>query len=287
MRTTVQTSLLTAAQLDGLACVDCGSPDTPQQPTGERAPGGAQLFRCVGRTACPAPVLDPLEAALLAAFNAGEPCDDEGEPLETVAAESTQELLAERAVDQIAEALPDVSVQMSRADFVSVVSDGLRAAVRLGPVCPDGRVWCTGDPALHGDPSDPTHWGPEVSLSGSYGSGLMIAHLVQNDDGDEVRLAFSGEGDWRELDLVQTDELISDMSAYLYRLRAMRNQIETSNAVAGAVAHLRAARAGASPDLLKVLEVLEHQVRESGDPDLVFDRVKRIVAEVQAEGEGR
>lgn len=60
MSTTVPT--LTAAQLDGLACINCGSDTTSQQPTGDRSPFGAQLFRCAApctvaaRTARPATV---------------------------------------------------------------------------------------------------------------------------------------------------------------------------------------------------------------------------------------
>ncbi|MGQ4727063.1 hypothetical protein ACUN3E_05310 [Streptomyces sp. Ju416(a)] len=46
MHNTVPTLSKTAAQLDGLACIDCGSDTTPQQPTGERSPSGAQLFAC-------------------------------------------------------------------------------------------------------------------------------------------------------------------------------------------------------------------------------------------------
>ncbi|MFJ6437743.1 hypothetical protein [Streptomyces sp. NPDC091416] len=37
---------LTAAQLDGLACITCGADDTEQQPTGDRSPFGVQLFAC-------------------------------------------------------------------------------------------------------------------------------------------------------------------------------------------------------------------------------------------------
>ncbi|MBM9621816.1 hypothetical protein ACFQ60_17720 [Streptomyces zhihengii] len=37
---------LTAAQFDGLACINCGADDTEQRPTGDRSPSGAQLFAC-------------------------------------------------------------------------------------------------------------------------------------------------------------------------------------------------------------------------------------------------
>ncbi|MFG2596689.1 DUF6907 domain-containing protein [Streptomyces sp. NPDC048462] len=50
MQITVPT--LSSLQLDGLACVGCGADDTEQQPTGDRSPSGAQLFRCTDADVC-------------------------------------------------------------------------------------------------------------------------------------------------------------------------------------------------------------------------------------------
>ncbi|MFE9699079.1 DUF6907 domain-containing protein [Streptomyces sp. NPDC006270] len=241
MSTTVPT--LTAAQLDGLACVDCGSDNSPQQPTGERAPSGAQLFRCTDLPSCrvqqsidaqlpllaalrteeqrpPAPAVDPLESALRAAFDAGEPCDAEGNPvIEIVAAAPTYELLADQVADRIAAEMPKFAAKMDRAAFVAHVAAGLRIAAH--PLCPDGRLWCTADPASHADPREHVHRGHEIAMHGTYGVDVMAFHLIQWND-DEVELAFVGAGDWPDLNVDQVDELIEDMAVHLDRLRAVR-----------------------------------------------------------------
>ncbi|MFF9687284.1 hypothetical protein [Streptomyces sp. NPDC014623] len=51
MRNTILTN---GPALDGLACIDCSSSDTPQKPTGDRSPNGAQLFRCADLSDCSA-----------------------------------------------------------------------------------------------------------------------------------------------------------------------------------------------------------------------------------------
>lgn len=66
MSTTVPT--LTAIQLDGLACIGCGSDTTVQEPTGDRSPSGAQLFACTDRDVCRAQQSIDAQFPLLAAL---------------------------------------------------------------------------------------------------------------------------------------------------------------------------------------------------------------------------
>ncbi|MCC3653231.1 hypothetical protein LIX60_17530 [Streptomyces sp. S07_1.15] len=87
--------------------------------------------------------------------------------------------------------------------------------------CPDGRPWCTGEPRDHSDPREHIHQSPELSMTGSYGTGLAAFCIAQHDD-DRPELAFAGRGDWPDLDLDQVDELIADMAEHLRRLRAAR-----------------------------------------------------------------
>ncbi|MFD7968599.1 DUF6907 domain-containing protein [Streptomyces clavifer] len=165
---------------------------------------------------------DPLESALLAAFNAGEPCDADGNAIEIVAAARSYELLAEQVADRIAAQMPATAAKMDRAVFVAHVSAGLRSIAH--PLCPDGRLWCTADPASHADPREHVHRGPEIAMHGAYGFDVMAVHLLQWND-DEVQLAFVGMGDWPDLDLNQVDELVDDMAVHLDRLRALRAQM--------------------------------------------------------------
>lgn len=168
----------------------------------------------------PVPAVDPLGSALLSAFNAGEPCADEGNPIvEVVAAAPTYELLAEKVADRIAAEMPKFAAKMDRAVFVAHVADGLRSVAH--PLCPDGRLWCTADPASHADPREHVHRGPEIAMHGAYGFDVMAFHLLQWND-DEVELAFVGAGDWPALNVDQVDELIEDMATHLDRLRAVR-----------------------------------------------------------------
>ncbi|WP_030342239.1 DUF6907 domain-containing protein [Streptomyces californicus] len=172
------------------------------------------------RTPQPGPAVDPLESALRAAFDAGEPCDAEGNPvIEIVAAASTYDLLAEQVADRIAAAMPETAAKMDRAVFVAHVADGLRLAAH--PLCPDGHLWCTADPADHADPREHFHHGAQIAMHGAYGFDVMAFQLSQLGDGP-VELAFVGNGDWPELNLDQVDELIDDMAVHLDRLRAVR-----------------------------------------------------------------
>ncbi|MER6597252.1 DUF6907 domain-containing protein [Streptomyces parvus] len=172
------------------------------------------------RPSRPVPAVDPLESALRAAFDAGEPCDAEGNPtVEIVAAAPTYALLAEQVADRIAAEMPKFAAKMDRAVFVAHVADGLRSVAH--PLCPDGRLWCTADPASHADPREHVHRGPQIAMHGAYGFDVMAFHLLQWND-DEVELAFVGAGDWPDLNVDQVDELIEDMAVHLDRLRAVR-----------------------------------------------------------------
>lgn len=175
------------------------------------------------RTPQPVPAVDPLESALLSAFNAGEPCDAEGNPIvEIVAAAPSYELLAEKVADRLATDMPKFAAQMDRAVFVAHVAAGLRSVAH--PLCPDGRLWCTGDPASHADPREHVHRGHEIAMHGAYGFDVMAFHLLQWND-NEVELAFVGMGDWPDLNVDQVDELIEDMAVHLDRLRKARAQM--------------------------------------------------------------
>ncbi|TYR66174.1 DUF6907 domain-containing protein [Streptomyces parvus] len=172
------------------------------------------------RTSPPAPAVDPLESALLSAFDAGEPCDAEGNPVvEIVAAAPSYALLAEQVADRLAAEMPKFAAKMDRAVFVAHVADGLRSVAH--PLCPDGRLWCTADPGSHADPREHVHRGPQIAMHGAYGFDVMAFHLLQWND-DEVELAFVGAGDWPDLNVEQVDELIEDMAVHLDRLRAVR-----------------------------------------------------------------
>ena len=64
----MRTTILTAAQLDGLACITCGADDTEQQPTGDRSPSGVQLFACTDPGVCRAQQSVNAQFPLLAAL---------------------------------------------------------------------------------------------------------------------------------------------------------------------------------------------------------------------------
>lgn len=227
----MRNTILTAAQLDGLACITCGADDTEQQPTGDRSPSGVQLFACTDPGVCRAQQSVNAQFPLLAALRNEEretapsmsghtPSSD---AIEIVAAAPTYELLAEllaeQVADRIAAEMPKFAAKMDRAVFVAHVADGLRSAAH--DLCPDGRLWCTADPDSHADPREHVHRGPEIAMHGAYGFDVMAFHLLQWDD-DEVELAFVGAGDWPALNVDQVDELIEDMAAHLDRLRAAR-----------------------------------------------------------------
>ncbi|MFI0000741.1 DUF6907 domain-containing protein [Streptomyces globisporus] len=217
MSTTVPT--LTAAQLDGLACVDCGSNSSPQQPTGERAPSGAQLFRCTDLPGCRVQQSIDAQFPLLAALRTEEQQPADTTEIEIVAAAPSYALLAEQVADRLAAEMPKFAAKMDRAVFVAHVADGLRSVAH--DLCPDGRLWCTADPDSHADPREHVHRGPEIAMHGAYGFDVMAFHLLQWND-DEVELAFVGAGDWPDLNVEQVDELIEDMAVHLDRLRAVR-----------------------------------------------------------------
>ncbi|WP_322984651.1 DUF6907 domain-containing protein [Streptomyces sp. S584] len=223
MSTTVPTLRKTAAQLDGLACIDCGADTTEQQPTGDRGPDDVQLFACTDPDVCRAQRSVNAQFPALAALRAvtQRPAADTTD-IEIVAAAPTYTLLAEQVADRLAAEMPKFAAKMDRAVFVAHVAAGLRSVAH--PLCPDGRLWCTADPASHADPREHIHRGPEISMNGAYGFDVMAFHLLQWND-DEVELAFVGAGDWPDLSLDQVDELISDMAVHLDRLRAMRAQM--------------------------------------------------------------
>lgn len=185
-------------------CVDCG--DTSRlTPTGAHARNGAQLLRCA--TDCPATVPQ-----------AAEP------EVQIVAAAPTYRQLAELIANRITTEMPTFAAKVSTAEFAGHIAEELYRACHPATVCPDGRTWCAGDRASHSDPREHIHRSPEQSMNGAYGSEVMAVHLLQFNDG-EVELAFAGNGDWPDLGLEQTDELIEDMAAHLARLRALRAQL--------------------------------------------------------------
>ncbi|MEU1216094.1 hypothetical protein ABZ424_27575 [Streptomyces sp. NPDC005790] len=144
--------------------------------------------------------------------------------IQTVPAAPTYRELAEMVVARITREMPAFAAKLNQAEFVTLVTRSLQRAARPAPMCPDGRTWCTGDPASHADPREHVHRGPEQSMNGVYGFDVMAAHLVQWND-DAVQLAFVGMGEWPDLDLKQADELVDDMAAHLDRLRALRGQL--------------------------------------------------------------
>lgn len=217
MRTTVPTSL-TAAQLEGLACVECGSDSTEQQPTGDRAPSGAQLFRCADLSGCRIQQSIDAHFPALAALR-----DEQAASGGAVTADQIGRRLAARVLANV----PSLAAKTTYAGLADALSTALTQsgleALKTAP-CPDGRSWCTGAADDHDDPREHIHHGLEHSMSGSYGLELMAAYLVQMND-DDVRLAFVSNRNWPDLDLDQADELINDMAAHLEQLRALRAQM--------------------------------------------------------------
>lgn len=132
--------------------------------------------------------------------------------------------LAEAVADRIVADMPALADRFDRVEFVNLVADGFRDATRPQVACPDGRPWCTGEVRDHTHPDEHLHHGPEHSMNGSYGLGIMPMHLVQIND-EEVRLAFEGRGDWPDLGTDEVTGLIDDMAAYLERLRSLRSQM--------------------------------------------------------------
>ncbi|MFE1961547.1 DUF6907 domain-containing protein [Streptomyces sp. NPDC059479] len=96
--------------------------------------------------------------------------------------------------------------------------------------CPDGIPFCTGYPGDHKDPNERLHHGPFTAMgahrpyAGRHGDGIMAFHLSQVND-ETPGLDFEADGGCPTLSLGEVDELISDMSAHLAKLRAARTQI--------------------------------------------------------------
>lgn len=131
---------------------------------------------------------DPLEAALLAAWNAGEP-------------EETDDTPADAPVD----------ARMMRVDASQVTG------------CPALDGQCTGDDCA--DPSDAVHYGPLPGLRVSFVDGpLLPFNLAQW--GDELTvLSFYADGTWPDLDVAQVDELLLALDEYTGALRVAREHL--------------------------------------------------------------
>ncbi|MFG2368517.1 DUF6907 domain-containing protein [Streptomyces mirabilis] len=96
--------------------------------------------------------------------------------------------------------------------------------------CPDGVSFCTGDPTGHRNPDEHIHLGPFIAMgtrrpyAGRHRDGIMAFQLSQINE-ETPGLDFVAGGDWPTLTLEEVDELISDMSAHLGKLRTARTQI--------------------------------------------------------------
>lgn len=123
------------------------------------------------------------------------------------------------------------------ADALDTLADTMDASTSGKPPSspdtisyPDGVSSCTGDPADHEDPNEHLHHGPFTATgahrpyAGRHGDGIMAFHLSQVND-EAPGLDFVAGGDWPALSLEEVDELISDMSVHLAKLRAARTQI--------------------------------------------------------------
>nr|WP_217144174.1 hypothetical protein [Streptomyces sp. AC627_RSS907] len=112
--------------------------------------------------------------------------------------------------------------------------------------CPDGVSFCTGHPADHEDPSEHIHHSPLTAMGAHrsyvdrHRDGIMAFHLSQIND-EAPGLDFVADGGWPTLTLEEVDELISDMSTHLMKLRAARTQL------AGLVSR-RTSEAAATPE---------------------------------------
>ncbi|KMS71092.1 hypothetical protein ACM01_28645 [Streptomyces viridochromogenes] len=116
------------------------------------------------------------------------------------------------------------------ADKVDAITGREQPCEPERAVCPDGISFCTGDPADHEDPNEHFHHGPFTAMgthrpyAGRHGDGIMAFQLSQVND-EAPGLDFVAGGDWPTLSLGEVDELISDMSVHLTKLRAARTQI--------------------------------------------------------------
>jgi hypothetical protein len=123
------------------------------------------------------------------------------------------------------------------ADALETLADTMDASTDSEPssgsdtiYCPDGVSFCTGDSADHKDPNEHLHHGPFTAMgahrpyAGRHGDGIMAFQLSQVKD-EAPGLDFVAGGDWPTLSLGEVDELISDMSVHLAKLRAARTQI--------------------------------------------------------------
>ncbi|MEU0244910.1 hypothetical protein ABZ192_11370 [Streptomyces sp. NPDC006235] len=123
------------------------------------------------------------------------------------------------------------------ADALEALADTMDASTNGEPPngsdttsCPDGVSFCTGDPADHEDANEHFHHGPFTAMgahrpyAGRHRDGIMAFHLSQVND-EAPGLDFVAGGDWPTLSLGEIDELISDMSVHLAKLRAARTQI--------------------------------------------------------------
>ncbi|MFD4628453.1 DUF6907 domain-containing protein [Streptomyces sp. NPDC058284] len=116
------------------------------------------------------------------------------------------------------------------ADKVNVSNDHEQPRSTEMTACPNGVSFCDGNPRDHKDPHERFHHGPLISMgahrpySSRHGEGIMAFHPSQIND-ETPRLVFVADGDWPTLSLGEIDELISDMSRHLAKLRAAGAQI--------------------------------------------------------------
>ncbi|PIM73012.1 hypothetical protein CTU88_04105 [Streptomyces sp. JV178] len=116
------------------------------------------------------------------------------------------------------------------ADKVEVSASHEPSGTPQMTACPAGVSFCDGNPRDHEDPREHLHHGPLIAMGAhrpyacQRRDGIMAFQLSQVDD-ETPGLDFVAGGHWPTLDLGEVDELISDMSAHLAKLRAARTQL--------------------------------------------------------------
>ncbi|BDD71740.1 hypothetical protein [Streptomyces violaceoruber] len=134
---------------------------------------------------------DPLEAALLAAWNAGEPEETDDAPA---------------AVD----------APLMRVDAPQVTG------------CPALDRQCRGQDCQTG--CERVHYGPERGLRVSFVDEPLLPFELAHWDGEQPQLAFFGDGSWPGLDVDQVDELLLALDEYTGALRVAREHLVKARA---------------------------------------------------------
>lgn len=158
------------------------------------------------------------------------------------AARPTVGQLAESCAAAVAAGVPSIAAELGHDGLTALMADVLRQVTSTPrPAdCPD---WCVTNHTVDTDPG--WHQGPAIgvtlsvpglnSVPGEPLETLLSASVVQHNDepdafGIETRIWLDTGLDTTEMNIAQTDELITGLEALIPKLRTMRNHLVAASA---------------------------------------------------------